>query len=560
MLTLSGVMLGLAFPPYGLLPGLLAFVGIVPLLIAIEDSRSLRQTFFRGWYAMFVWGIVANYWVGGWFGIGHVDEFLMMGGAILAVVHPFFLVVPILIYDAVKRRYGSRAALYALPIAWVGFEYWHALGDLSYPWLNLYNTQTYNLAYIQFIEFTGPYGLSLAIIAINVLVFSLLRTRMAAANEWRLSGTGKRNVLIALAALIILPYLHGIIENAREHKSQRTLLLTVVQPNINPWDKWQIESAIMDTNYAVTKRAVARAEAKYHRKPDLLLWPETAITFFITQPRRRAELAEFEQFIDTLGIPVTTGFPDVEEFVHGRDEVPEDAKSSAGTPDISYRTWNSSMLAYEEAPTRQIKLEKYHKQKLVPLGEQVPFLDLLPFLGKWLKWGVGISSWNKGTGVSLQTLPLYDSTTHAVRDSARTWAMICYESVYPSFVRQFVNAGADLFFIITNDGWYGKSAGPYQHNQYAVLRAIENRRWIGRSANTGISGVFDDHGRSIENTPLFEEASVTLPVELNSEKTFYTRFGEYFAIPCMWASVAGVVWLWILRRRDRRAAKLLKSS
>ncbi len=170
---LSGVLLGLAFPPTGLAGGLLAFVALVPLLVALENGTRLREAFKTGWVAMFVLGLVSNYWVGGWKSLGEVDPFLMFGGVLLAIVHPFFLVVPWLLYDSVRRRFGRTVALYSLPVFQAGFEYAHSFGDLAYPWLNLYNTQTYNLAYDQFIELTGPYLLSIFIVLVNVEVFQL---------------------------------------------------------------------------------------------------------------------------------------------------------------------------------------------------------------------------------------------------------------------------------------------------------------------------------------------------------------------------------------------------
>src|SRR5436305_5905690 len=119
---LSGLLLGLAFPPTGLAGGLLAFVALVPLLFALEGGARLRQAFSTSWLAMFVLGLVANYWVGGWKSMSEVDPFLMVGGVLLAIVHPFFLVVPWLLYDVTRRKFGSNAALYSLPIFFADFE------------------------------------------------------------------------------------------------------------------------------------------------------------------------------------------------------------------------------------------------------------------------------------------------------------------------------------------------------------------------------------------------------------------------------------------------------
>ena len=127
-------------------------------------------------------------------------------------------------------------------------------------------------------------------------------------------------------------------------------------------------------------------------------------------------------------------------------------------------------------------------------------------------------------------------------DSLLITPTICYESVYPSFVRHFVEHGANMLAIITNDGWYGRSSGPYQHEQFAVLRAIENRRWIVRCANTGISAVIDDRGRIVKSLPLFVSGSITARVPLLERETLYVRWGDYIAIPAMIYGIIVLVW------------------
>jgi apolipoprotein N-acyltransferase len=131
---------------------------------------------------------------------------------------------------------------------------------------------------------------------------------------------------------------------------------------------------------------------------------------------------------------------------------------------------------------------------------------------------------------------------------------ICYESVYPSFLRHFVANGANLLAVITNDGWYGRSSGPYQHEQFAVLRAIENRRWIVRSANTGISCVIDDRGRYVKDLPLFVSGSITERVPLIERKTIYTQLGDFIAVPSMMYALIAFIYVfvsWLVNRRSK---------
>jgi apolipoprotein N-acyltransferase len=535
---LSGLLLGLAFPPTGLGGGLLAFMALVPLLLALEPQPGLRQTFRTTFIAMFVLGLVSNYWVGGWKATGDVDPFLMLGGVLLAVVHPFFLVVPWLLFDIMRRRFSERIALYSLPVFYAGFEYWHSFGDLSYPWLSLYNTQTYNLPFVQFIEFTGPFALSMLLVLINVEIFQLWRYRTSVKEQIPHAGV--------LALLLALPYAYGAFAMNSAEESHASLRVTVVQPNINPWAKWQTdEQRILDTNFAASMSALSAVEDS----SDLLVWPETAITFYITAPAKVYELRQLYQFLQTTGKPLLTGFPDREEYQEGRDPIPTDATPEQAAPGWYYRSWNAAMLLYR-SNSGEIQRERYHKQKLVPLGEHVPFVDVFPVLGSLFRWGVGLGSWNVGSGHQPLRMPL----AHAPGDTLRVVPLICYESVYPSFVRQFVREGANMLAVITNDGWYGKSSGPYQHNQFAVLRAIENRRWIVRSANTGISTVIDDRGRFLASLPLFESGSLTQRVPLIERKTAYVQWGDYIAIPSLGYCCLAIGYAWItwFQRRRRR--------
>jgi apolipoprotein N-acyltransferase len=139
-------------------------------------------------------------------------------------------------------------------------------------------------------------------------------------------------------------------------------------------------------------------------------------------------------------------------------------------------------------------------------------------------------------------------------DTAKLCTMICYESVYPAYVRKFVANGAQVIGIITNDGWYGKSSGPYQHNRYAILRAIENRRWVIRSANTGISSAIDDRGRIVTERPLFESTSITTAVPLLDEQTLYTKLGDFIAVPFEWATGGLIIFLFIGTFMKRKKA------
>jgi apolipoprotein N-acyltransferase len=557
LLILSGVLLGLSYPPFGIIGGFCAFFALVPLLIALEDTMRLRNAFARGYLAMFVLTLAATYWVGGWKGQGEVDPFLMISGIALDFIHPLFLIIPILLYDAMRRKFGRISALVALPIIWIGFEYWHSTGDFSFPWLSLYNTQTYNTPFIQFIEFTGSYGLSLVILMINVLIyialrFSLLFPKPAdeAADKLGLKKAVRMKIVYAIGAIFIVLYGYGfwaLSRSGTDTNSQRTISITAIQPNINPWDKWSLgTSQVTDSMMHASFRAIPDSS----KRSDLLLWPETAITYPITLPWQKHDRDNLYHFINAIGTPVLTGIPDREEYLRGKDQIPADAKKS-NDPNIFHREWNAAMLFYFDR-SGVPQYQRYHKEKLVPFGEHIPFVDALPFLGDFFSWSVGIGSWNFGTTYDIFKLPLKGHTVTAP-DTAKLCAMICYESIYPDYIREFVKRGAEVITVITNDGWYGKSSGPYQHNRYAVLRAVENRRWVVRSANTGVSCSIDQFGRMQEQTEFDKSASLTARIPLLDEQTIYTKLGDFIAIPCEWIC-GGLILLFgvmkVMKKRD----------
>lgn len=510
--VLAGILLGSAYP--GTRYGWLASIGLIPLLIAIEriDRRHWWSYFKIFYVSLFVWHGIANYWIGGW--SAEADGFLMIACVVLMFVHPLFLMVPLALYSWVRRRLGLIAGLAALPFLWVGFEYLHSIGDLGYPWLTLGNTQTYYTEGIQFIEFTGVYGASFLLVVQNIVIILLLRA-------WRERSSihiahGMAMPLLILVATIFLPayYSEWVFRNNDLYPIHlNKFRVAVIQPNIDPWAKWTTADEATQINQMKTQSRAALVE-----HPDMLLWPETAIPFYLTLPMHRNELIALHLFVDSCNVPLLTGVPDM-VFYRYKEKHPADAKPLAAGNYTA--TFNSSTLVTPGDPV----MPMYHKMQLVPFGERTPFVDEWPILANFVAWSVGLSGWSKGTDYTIF------NAVHE-RDTARVYGMICYESVYPSLVREFVARGATLLTVITNDGWYGRTSGPVQHQQYAVLRAIENRRAVARCANTGISCFIDRFGNVDKRTRLYESATIIGDCELNSELSIYSRYGDWLSLLC----------------------------
>jgi apolipoprotein N-acyltransferase len=195
-----------------------------------------------------------------------------------------------------------------------------------------------------------------------------------------------------------------------------------------------------------------------------------------------------------------------------QNNIPEDSKfSKPGS--YYYRTYNGVIGL--NPGTREI--QRYGKMKLVPLGERVPFVDQFAFLGDLLKWGVGITGWNIGKDTTVFKI------SNAKIDTIKIGGLVCYESVDPVFVTSFVQKGAELITVVTNDSWYGKSSGPYQHKDFAMLRAVENRRSVVRCANGGVSCIINAKGEILAETDMFVKTTLVGEVPIQDEKTFYSE-------------------------------------
>jgi apolipoprotein N-acyltransferase len=498
----SGILLGFSFPPFHL--GWLAFVGFVPLIFTMDKAENYLQALKLSYIAFLIFNIIVIYWIGGW--TIESDPFLMIGGAALVLCHPFFFTVPMLVYHFVRKRIG-RLSVFLFPFLFLSFEHVHSITEVAFPWLTVGYSQSYNLAGIQMASLTGLFGLSFQILLVNSLIYYALVLILEDSRRNR-----PHIAASALAALILIagPEIYGeiVLHSAGKMQYPRMLKVSIVQPNIDPYEKWNgNQDEIMNVYEQETYRVTAQ-------KPDLVVWPETAIPFYILLPQLSYYRNQLQMFLDRTDVTLFSGVPLAYYFSDS-----DSAKPSSHYDELLHRyydAYNGATLFEPHSDSYQ----RYGKILLVPFGERIPYADAVPFLIKPLKWGVGISNWAIGR----------DTTVFKLMNGTTFSSVICYESVFPDYVRQFVKRGADFLVIITNDGWYGNSSGPYQHAAYAVFRAVENRRAVVRSANTGISEFIDPYGRYIgEPTRLDERTTLTAYVPISREATFYTEHGNWVA-------------------------------
>jgi apolipoprotein N-acyltransferase len=336
------------------------------------------------------------------------------------------------------------------------------------------------------VTWTGVYGLSFLATALNsVIAFGIVQRSF----RW-VAAAG----LVIAAASILPPF--GV------RSFDEAIAVRLVQTNISidqPWRK-------PDADHLINELVALSTRDADTAKPRLVMWPETPAPFYLKEdPEFRARMQSVAR---KLGAYFLVGYID----------------STAAGP-----TNSAGLLS----PAGD-QVSRYDKIHLVPFGEYVPMKRLLFFAESLTKQ---VGDFISGSEYTLSNI-----------DGHKVSTIICYESIFPNLVRQFVNRGSELIVLITNDGWFGQSSAPYQHLRMGVVRAVENRRYMIRTTNTGISAIIDPYGRIEARTPLGVRTILDGTAHYRSDRTFYTQYGDVFAYANMLAAAILLVW----RRNARR--------
>lgn len=505
-------MMGLAFPPIPL--PYLAFVAFVPFLIVLNKREGLGEINRLTYLTAFVFNLITLYWVGSW--TPNADPFLMVGGVVLLFFNPIVFLIPSTLYYYATKVFNKRIALWLLPLFWVAYEYSYTVTDFKFPWLTLGNGLPYFQSYIQIADIVGVYGLTMLILLSNIAIYKLFSDyiSMKSVNPFILS--------FALG-IIILPMIYGASKINNYTPSDKVARIGLIQPDFDPTQKWKRKQMNKQLNEYLRLSEEAREDGA-----EIIFWPETALPVYLLAGNHSYQLNKILKFTDTANVHLVTGMPDANFFPNG-ESAPEEAKR---TKSGRYYTSYNSMLHF--TPNSR-NIDRYGKIKLVPFGEKVPLIDAIPVLGKWIKWNVGISNWNTGKDTTVFKLSGIKGVNG---DTVKIAPLICIESIYPDFTAAFVQRGANILGVVTNDSWYGNSSGPYQHKEISVLRAIENRRSVVRAANGGISCLIDPLGRTIKATEMFTKTHLVVDVPIEEELTFYSKYP--LLIPVIALLIAGI--------------------
>jgi apolipoprotein N-acyltransferase len=524
LLALSALLFALAFPP--LPTGFLAYFFLVPFFALLESNRyraGLRWGFALGFVAC---GLTL-YWMSLNAGTSVAQGIGMHAASTFHLALGFGLFG--LLQALACRRWG-RAGLYTAPVLWTAVEFAYAHGELSFSWHSLATTQTDYLPLLQVASVTGMFGVSFAVVLVNVLFYLAWRTP---------SSVVRRRAVAAALGLIGLLSIGGLFAmRSGAPAAEQRLRVAVVQPNVSPTRKW--------TERLLAYREVMKLTAALDDPPyDLVVWPETATAIRLTDlPDRLDDVRELAAEKGAALMTGGLGRRRVDASDHRQDDGPG-ATRSERVKRSDTRTTNDIYLFRHDTD----EIEAYQKIRLVPIGEYVP--DVAWFLEDLLL-DVGTGSMVPGDEVKVFDVPVRSA---GAGGSVPVGGVICLEAVFGPFVREFVLRGARLLVVVTNDAWYDGTSQPYQHSQITVLRAIEQRIPVVRCANSGISSVFDRFGRAVAQTRSGEQTVIETAIPIDGERSFYTFAGDWF--PLSVSAVAATLSLyllgaWLLHWRRRR--------
>ncbi len=500
----AGVLLGLSFPPVNL--SFLSFPAFILFFLLAEKSTSYKQTAYFSYVGFLIWNIATTYWL----------MMASVGAGVAAMLaNSVLMTIPLCLARFFDKKFTSPFLIALLQAsAWAAYEYLHHNWDLAWPWLAIGNAWSNQISLIQFISITGHLGISFWVVLTSALAVQAFRFR----TRFLAISTTISLLLLPLVSLIYFG-----ITNPVETDSD-PVSVAVIQPNHDSYENYggmSGVSEVLDSLFSITQ--TVRTD-----DTELIVWPENAID----QATRignyvSTRIADSANSWNT-NLLIGTGLT----IVYDEDNLPVTYRTSRnGT---NYNIFNSTLFADSDGT-----LTYYNKANLVPIVERTPFLDFFNKIDvfEWVDWG-GIPNYGKGTTPNMLET-----------SSFSTPGLVCYDSVYPGWIREFVNNEADFITIITNDGWWGNSSGHLQHFAYARLRAIEFDRWVVRSANNGTSGIIRPDGTIEQKTEYWVRTAFNSSIPKRTTRTIYSRFGDWLSYFCLILVLGG----WTYGRFFRKA-------
>jgi len=497
--VLSGLLMALSFPEIGNL-NLIMGLAWVPLLLMESKLHNAKRAgakiFGLSYLAFVIYNVLTSYWI-------YYSDPVASLMAFLA--NSLLMAIAFWLFYFTKKHVGAKQGYIGFVFFWLAFEYQHYNWELSHPWLTLGNVFANAPELVQWYEWTGALGGSLWLLVINLLVFGLiqLKTSGEAINLRQV-----RTFWIVLALWLVIPTSYSLIRYATYREKQNPIEVVVSQPNLDSYTEkfgpemlgplQQLDSVFMPVQPLITENT------------RMVLAPETAIPFEFNESSFGLGHRDYDYIMQNMetwqNIDLLIGASTFKYFNTKRS-----VASRVASDGSYYESFNTSILMSKDRNPQYV-----HKSKLVLGVERIPFLAQLPILEKF----------SMQMGGAYGTLGVEENAIVLEAQGFRFAPLVCYESIYGDWVAEFVRNGAQVLFVITNDGWWRDSPGYRQHFAFARLRAVETRRSIARSANTGSSGFINQRGDVLQKSDYDVQLAMRATINLNDEITPYVLHGD----------------------------------
>lgn len=511
---LSGLLIAAAWPTRGFTP--LIFIAFVPLIFLQDyigdDSNDEKGSIFGLSFLTFlVWNSLTTWWVWNSTAAGAI--------AMLLLNSTFMATIFWLYHFTRKKIFNNKKGFFLLIVFFLAFENLHLNWQLNWPWLNIGNVFSHTHTWIQWYEFTGIAGGTLWVLLANILAYKVIKGQRTADNRQRTLI----NILLFIAVIIVPIIVSKIMYNSYEEKGEEVEVV-VVQPNIDPWNEEFKLSA-----KEILMRNFDQAEPLMTENTRFVVSPESSIheniwldklDYYYSIKNLRLFSRNYNDVAYVIGASTLGMVPEGEE-----DDF---AARKFYDADEYYYSYNTAFLIKDTA-----EIQYHQKSRLTPGVEMMPsWWFLRPLKNLAIDLGGTVGTLKSEDEPTVLTHTVNRQTTDNGQRSLstkeyRVAPLICYESVFGGYVTEFVRNGANLILVITNDGWWGDTPGHRQHFEMSKLRAIENRRSIARSANTGISGFINQRGDVVVQTNYWEPTALRNNVVVNDNVTFYSQHGDY---------------------------------
>ena len=499
---LSGLLLGISWPVNGFAP--LIFVALVPILLVRTYILQNPNLFSRGAIVLYsyvtflIFNLYTTWWV----------AYSTIVGALLAfLLNTLFMALTFgLAHIVDKRIMKGKTGFFILMFFFVSFEYLHMNWELTWSWLNLGNVFSEYPNWVQWYEFTGVLGGSLWVIAIN-LIFQQAVLRWV--NNDRKFQYSIVPLFIAIA-FVAIPVAFSYHLKNKVLKTNSSINVLLVQPNIEPY-----EEAYELTSNQLVENILTLTRQNVDSNIELVICPESSInnTMWEENIEQYPAIKMLRNFIkEHKNISFLMG-ASTRRMVRKGEVVKAYARSFIDDTSKHYYNYNTALFIENNKP-----IEFYHKAKLVPGVERMPFAALLKPVEKY---AIDLGGTTGSLGVSTEP------KLFSPKPKTYVAPIICYESIYGEFVGSFIQGLPSFIAVITNDAWWYNSPGHRQHFSYARLRAIESRRYVVRAANTGISGVINAKGEVLKASKFYDKTAIKANIPIYSVWTYYAKNGDY---------------------------------